>query len=51
VPQLTRTVWAGLLLTIGIGSPCSSAHEFGSKFVVVADGGGGKSDVTDIGRL
>jgi len=38
LPQLTRAVWAGLLLTVGMRSPCSCTHEFGSKVVGVTHG-------------
>ena len=36
--ELTRIVWAGLLLAVGMGSPYSSAQEFSGKVVRVADG-------------
>ena len=38
MPQLTRVVWIGLLLTVGIGSPFFSVQEFTAKVVGVADG-------------
>ncbi len=38
MPQLPRVVWAGLLLTVGMGSPYASAQEFSGKVVGVADG-------------
>jgi hypothetical protein len=36
MPQLPWVVWAGLLLTVGMGSPYSSAQEFSGKLVGVA---------------
>ena len=38
MPQLTRVVWIGLLLTVGMGGPCFSAQGFTAKVVGVADG-------------
>jgi micrococcal nuclease len=38
VPRLNRVVWAGLLLTVGMGSLCSCSQEFSAKVVGVADG-------------
>ncbi len=38
MPQLPGVVWAGLLLSVGMGSLRSSAQEFSGKVVGVADG-------------